>query len=252
MRRNAFERLELLIGTGALEALGRTRVILFGLGGVGSWCAEGLIRDGVGRLALVDGDRVSPSNVNRQLVATSSNAGTAKVDAAAARLSDINPEARIEPVAKSYGPGTAGAFDLGSYDYVIDAIDTLNSKVTLIENALASGATLLSALGASRKLDPTRVRTGPFWEVRGCPLGKHLRKRLRNRGATGEFDCVYSEENLLSMGDVSLEAEEEGKSDGHKRVNGSAVHVTSVFGMVLAGLVVDRVVGDVRAADAPR
>lgn len=249
--RRLFERMELLVGVEAMDALAATRVALFGLGGVGSWCAEGLARNGIGQVTLVDGDVITPSNVNRQLIATAHNTGEAKVDAAAARLSQINPSATFVPRKEEFNPSSESGFDLDSHDYVIDAIDTLNNKVTLIESAMRSPATLFSALGASRKLDPTRVQSGSFWAVTGCPLGKHLRKRLRNRGATEDFVCVFSEENLPRPG-AADEAPEDWTDDGHKQINGSSVHVTAVFGMILAGLVVDSVLGKVRGSASSR
>jgi tRNA A37 threonylcarbamoyladenosine dehydratase len=240
-----FSRLELLVGPRTMGRLREARVILFGLGGVGSWCAEALVRNGVGHLAMVDPDIVSPSNVNRQLVATAANIGQPKAEAMAARLALVNPEAEVTALRLAYGPGTAEEVALCEYDYVLDAIDTLNNKVELLERAMGSGAVLFCSLGASRKLDPTRVRVGPFWEVRGCPLGKHLRKRLRNRGATADFLCVHSDENLANLGTDAAD-------DDHAQANGSAVHVTATFGMALAGLVVDHVAGRISPSGRSR
>ncbi len=247
------QRLELIVGTAGIERLARTRVALFGLGGVGSWCGEGLVRNGVGSIALVDSDVVCTTNINRQLMATHSSVGKLKADLLAERLRDINPTAEIEAIRTPYDPSTRDQFDLASYDYVIDAIDTLNNKVELMQNTLLADTTLLSALGASAKLDPTRVQVGSFWKVRGCPFGKHLRKRLRNRGIkeeTHDFLSVYSNENLpahpipLPCGTADCLCPEAGGAidgtdfcDQKAQINGSSVQVTAVFGFHLVGLV---------------
>lgn len=249
----AFHRLEMLTGDKGMAALNRTRVILFGVGGVGSWCAEALVRSGIGHLTIVDSDRIAVSNINRQVEAMSSTVGEPKVAVLAARLRDISPDAIIEDRQEVYDRSSVDRFDLASYDYVIDAIDSLSAKVELIDNALAAGVTLLSSLGASAKLDPTRVQVSSIWQTRGCRLGrfvrKRLRKRLRTRNAEGDFLCVHSDEGVLRSQDAdraTLQVEEE-KLDQEtgsttKQVNGSAVHITAVYGFTLAGLVVQHVV----------
>ncbi len=221
-----FHRNELLLGKEGVDALAQTRVILFGVGGVGSWCAEALVRSGVGHLAIVDNDVVCESNINRQLQATVPNLGRPKVEALAERLLQINPDARIEAVAKLYNLESSTDFDLGSYDYVIDAIDTLSHKAGLIAQVMVSGTTLFSAMGAACKLDPSRIRVASIWDSKGCKLARFVRKRLRRRGAEGDCLCVYSEE--------LVESREEG-------VHGSMVHMTGIFGFHLAGLVVQDV-----------
>ncbi len=248
------QRLELLVGTKVIERLGETRVALFGLGGVGSWCAEALIRNGTGSLTMVDSDFVCTTNINRQLQATHSQVGGSKVDILASRLADINPRAQISAVREPYGPSNRDTFKLANYHYVIDAIDSLNNKVDLIQTALQSGPVLYSALGASCKLDPMRIQAGNFWEVVGCPLGKHLRKRLRNRGVNSNFTCVFSDENMEQFSiDLPCGTEEclcpriKGREQEHdwcdqkKKINGSSVHVTGTFGFILAGLVLQDV-----------
>jgi len=222
----AFHRNELLLGKEGVEALAKTRVILFGVGGVGSWCAEALVRSGVGHLAIVDNDVVCETNINRQLQATLPNLGRPKVEALAERLLEINPAAQIDILAKPYNLETSTGFDLGSYDYVIDAIDTLSHKAGLIAQAMASGTPLFSAMGAACKLDPSRVRVASIWDSKGCGLARFVRKRLRRWGAEGDCLCVYSEE--------LIESREAG-------VHGSMVHMTGIFGFHLAGLVVQDV-----------
>ena len=234
-----FKRLEALVGESALERLRQARVALFGAGGVGSWCAEALVRNGIGKLTVMDSDLVCETNINRQLQATCSTLGIPKVKALSARLEDINPDAEIIGHFESWNPRSSESFDLAGHDYIVDAIDSLGAKVDLIARTLAGDNVLFSSLGASRKLDPTRIRVGSFWDVEGCPLGKHMRKRLRNRGATGDFQCVYSSENLPGLSPEVADV----LDDMEPQIHGSAVHVTAVFGLVLAGLVVQDVVG---------
>ena len=224
---NIFSRAELLLGTDTMQRLARTRVILFGVGGVGSWCAEALVRSGVGHLTMVDFDRVDVTNVNRQLMATSTTVGQVKVDALRQRLLTINPQADVVAVQQTYTQETADQFVLDDYDYVIDAIDSLPDKALLILRACQSEARLFSSMGAALKLDPTRVKTAEFWRVVGDPLARALRNRFK-RNATfprRKFQCVYSDERV--------EAKGTGK--------GSLVHITAVFGCVLAGLVLQDV-----------
>ena len=224
---NIFSRAELLLGTDTMQRLARTRVILFGVGGVGSWCAEALVRSGVGHLTMVDFDRVDVTNVNRQLMATSTTVGQVKVDALRQRLLTINPQADVVAVQQTYTQETADQFVLDDYDYVIDAIDSLPDKALLILRACQSEARLFSSMGAALKLDPTRVKTAEFWRVVGDPLARALRNRFK-RNATfprRKFQCVYSDERV--------EAKGMGK--------GSLVHITAVFGCVLAGLVLQDV-----------
>ncbi|MFH1529368.1 MAG: tRNA threonylcarbamoyladenosine dehydratase [Pseudomonadota bacterium] len=256
-----FHRSELLIGREAMERLARSRVILFGVGGVGSWCAEALIRSGIGHLTLVDSDCVCITNVNRQLQATPGNVGRYKVDELATRLRSINPDAEIVPRREAWGLETCGDFALETFDYVLDAIDSLSPKLGLIDNTLALGRTLFSSLGASGKLDPTRIRTATIWDSHGCPLARRLRKRLRRRGITTPFKVVFSLEALLenrgeaaACGTDACDCPrfaigpdgEEGEAHewcSHKAfINGSMAPVTAAFGFALASLVINDVV----------
>jgi len=189
-----FSRLELLAGPECLSAFAAAKVIVFGVGGVGSWCAEGLVRSGIGKLTVVDSDDVCVTNINRQLQATPMSVGKPKVDEITRRLREINPAAEITGIQKVYNRDTKETFGLGGYDYVIDAIDSLSSKVDLIMNASASGATVFSALGAACKIDPTRIKVSSIWKSDRCRLGKFVRKRLRKWGFKGDFLCVWSDE----------------------------------------------------------
>ena len=255
-RQEIFSRTSLLLGDDVLSRLWDTRVILFGVGGVGSWCAEGLIRSGIGHLTLVDSDRVSVSNVGRQLMATVPNIGRIKVDALRERLLQINPEADIRAVQAVYEAATADSFDLDAYDYVLDAIDSLRHKMDLIVNACRSSGSFFSSMGAALKVDPTRVHVAYFDQVKGCPLGFLLRKNLRRQGRFPErkFLCVYGDEVLENRGATAGrerlagapdQGDEEQPGQGwdaaKARINGTAAHITAIFGMTLSGLVIQDV-----------
>lgn len=228
-----FDRVALLLGDEAMERLSRTRVILFGVGGVGSWCAEALIRTGLGELTIVDPDVVVPSNVNRQMPATTATLGQPKVEAMKQRLLEINPEARITAIRERYSTETAEGFDFGTYDFVIDAIDSVADKALLILRATeCRTTTLFSSMGAARKLDPSRVQVKEFWQIKGCPLAAALRSRFKRTGQSParKFRAVFSDEVRQNL--------RQGES------NGSLVHITAVWGMTLASLVIRRVAGE--------
>ena len=216
-----FNRSAMLLGEPAQKTIGEIKVILFGVGGVGSWCAEALVRTGVRQLCVVDSDVVCETNVNRQLMATSVNIGESKVEAMKKRLLQINPDAEIEAVSERFSAETADSFQLSKYDYIIDAIDSLKDKAELIIRSCETDAVFFSSMGAARKIDPTRIKVGDFWKVRDCPLGAALRKKLRREGRipAKSFQCVYGDEVLPVPG-------------------GSLVTVTAVFGMNLAALVI--------------
>ena len=209
-----------------MDRLRDVRVIIFGVGGVGSWCAESLVRSGVGHLTIVDQDRVVESNINRQLMATTKTVGRVKVEALRERLLDINPDADIVAIEGAYNKTTADSYDLSPYDYIIDAIDSLSCKTELLLRASRTGATVFSSMGAALKVDPTRVRVAEFWDVRGCPLGAAIRKKMRQNKTlpAKKFQCVYDDEVLPNVG--------EGES------NGTTAHITGIFGLTLAGLVI--------------
>ena len=224
--KDIFNRAELLLGADVMKRLATVRVILFGVGGVGSWCAEGLVRSGITHLTLVDA------------VATVSTVGRSKVETLKDILLDINPEASIETVHARFTEASAASFGLDNYDYIIDAIDALKDKASLILHATATPATFFSSMGAACKIDPTKVRVASFWEVRGCPLGAMLRKKLRKAGTlpAKDFLCVYDEELLPNRGtDTALPEELKFDKVSH---NGSLITVTATFGFTLASLVI--------------
>ena len=233
-------RTGLLLGADVLARLSEVRVILFGVGGVGSWCAEGLVRSGVRHLTLVDADRISASNVNRQLMALPRTVGQVKVEALRERLLEIAPDAEILPLQKIFTAETAGEFALESYDYILDAIDSLKDKAELILRATHTPAVFFSSMGAALKLDPAQVRVAEFWNVRGCPLGAALRKKFKqNHTWPGhKFRCVYDEEVLPNRGGTG---EAETDLFNKAQINGSLAHITAIFGMTLAGLVIEDV-----------
>ena len=247
MTNEIFSRQELLLGTEAMENIASVSVIIFGVGGVGSWCAESLVRSGVRHLTIVDSDTVCITNVNRQLMATTSTVGQVKVDVMKRRLLDINPEAEIEAICGVYSEETADQYDLDSYDYVIDAIDSLRDKACLILRATQSTATFFSSMGAALKMDPTKIDVAEFWKVKGCPLAAALRRKFKHAKTfpSRKFRCVYSEELLSNQGDETATAEcatngtdaaYHAGSTIKARVNGTIAHTTAIFGFMLAGL----------------
>lgn len=177
-----FSRTELLLGRAGMERLAKARVAVFGLGGVGGYTVEALARSGVGTLDLIDSDRVSLTNLNRQILATHRTLGQFKADAARERVLEIHPEAVVNVWKVFYGPGTVGTFDFSRYDYVVDAIDTVTGKLTLIQEALAAGAPVISCMGAGNKLDPTAFRVADIYETSVCPLARVMRKELKKKG----------------------------------------------------------------------
>ena len=234
-----FHRISLITGEEVLNKLARTNVLVFGLGGVGSWCAEALVRSGIGKIGIVDFDTVCASNINRQIQATGKTLGHAKAVALKQRLLEINPRCEVSAWNKNFSRENAAGFGIEKADYVIDAIDSLPHKLDLIEICCAAGVKIFSSMGMAKKIDPTRVRTAGIWETHGCPLARLVRQGLRKRGFKGDFTAVYSDEQL--------EQQEATADNNHsdpqmnpcdkKTVNGSIVTVTATAGMVLASLV---------------
>lgn len=234
-----FNRTIRLIGNDSFERLQNARIILFGVGGVGSWTAESLIRSGIGHLTIVDADKVAVSNINRQLPALNSSVGQSKVEVLKQRLLDINPQASITAIEALYTADTAAEYDLDAYDCVIDAIDSLSDKATLILNATASHTKLFSSMGAALKMNPERIAVDEFWKVKGCPLAAALRQKFRRSGTKPrrKFKCVYSDELLPNLG---ADNDTSGAMSFSKvRINGAICHITAIFGFTLAGLTVE-------------
>lgn len=247
-----FNRSELLLGKPGMEAIMSKRVLVVGVGGVGSWCAESLVRSGIQHLTIVDSDRVCVTNINRQLMATTKTVGEMKVEALRRRLLEISPEAEIIAVEDVYCIENSESFHLERYDYIIDCIDSLKDKINLlVEATKQKNATVLSSMGAALKLDPTRIQVAEFWKVKGCPLGAAMRSRMRHNKMylSKKVQCVFSEELLTNLGDNSSE---EARLDNHEWVpqkaqtNGSLSHITAIYGFTLAGLVIKHICNDLQ------
>ena len=219
-----FTRTIQLIGEEGFAALQHARVILFGVGGVGGWCAETLLRTGIGHLTLVDFDKVDTTNLNRQVVATHENIGQSKVLEMQKRLLQICSEADVQIIDRQYNSEIADCFDLTQYDIVIDAIDMVDCKALLLYNATAAGCHVYSSMGAGRKLHPQNIRTAEFWKVQGCPLARALRTKMKKTGLLpkSKIQCVYSEEIAGEQGTIAP--------------------VVGVFGMTLASMVINDIV----------
>lgn len=230
-----FSRTELLLGREGMERLARAHVAVFGLGGVGGYTAEALVRSGVGTLDLVDSDRVSLTNLNRQILATHRTLGQYKADAARERALEINPDAVINARKVFYGPDTAGEFDFSQYDYVVDAIDTVTGKLALIQQALEAGTPVISCMGAGNKLDPAAFRVADIYETSVCPLARVMRKELKRRGVK-RLKVVYSQEP--PRGPEGALYQESLAGEVRRQVPGSAAFVPAAAGLILAGEVV--------------
>lgn len=247
-----FKRTELLLGSETMETITQKRVIIFGVGGVGSWCAESLIRSGIQRLTIVDSDCVCTTNINRQLMATTQTIGRAKVEVLRERLLTINPQAELTALQKVFTEETAESFHIEDYDYIIDAIDSLKDKALLIKMACDTKAKFFSSMGAALKMDPTRIRVTEFWKVQGDPLARALRKKFKSQKQfpKRKFVCVYSDELLQNKGhNVADDTEHHAYTKTQderdaptllnpaKQINGTLAHITAIFGFMLAGLV---------------
>ncbi len=242
-----FSRTERLFGPEAMEKLRRSRVAVFGLGGVGGYAVEALARSGVGALDLVDDDCVSLTNLNRQILATEQTLGMAKTDAAEQRILSVNPDCRVCKYRLFFLPETARLFDFGQYDYVVDAVDTVTAKLALIEAARAAGTPIISAMGAGNKLDPTAFEVADLSETSVCPLARILRKELRKRGVE-HLKVVYSREKPARPLPPEETAETEEKSArpgaaARRDVPASNAFVPGVAGLILAGEVVKDLIG---------
>ncbi|MDH5357269.1 MAG: tRNA threonylcarbamoyladenosine dehydratase [Gammaproteobacteria bacterium] len=236
-----FERTHILIGDEGIERLKAAHVFLAGMGGVGSFTAEALARMGVGQMTLVDHDVVSGSNMNRQLVALNSTVGVSKADVMTNRIKDINPDCQVNIIKEFLTPDSIPEILNQEFTAVIDAIDSMSSKTALIETAWRNNMATFASMGAGGKLDPTLVRTGDMMDTSMCKLAKQLRGHLRRRGVGRGIQTVYSIEAPLPP----LPPESVGR--GRPRaVNGTVSYMPSIFGLTLAGMVINHIIGDAR------
>lgn len=227
-----FARTRLLLGQDGLDRLAAARVAVFGIGGVGGYAVEALARSGVGALDLVDSDTVDPTNLNRQIIATMGAIGRPKTQVAAERVASINPSCIVRPSQCFFLPETADQFDFATFDYVIDAVDTVSAKIALVEAAFAAGVPIVSSMGAGNKLDPTAFRVADIYETSVDPLARVVRRELRRRGIPS-LKVVYSTEPPLVPADDDMAVK-----DGTRPAPGSVAFVPSVAGLILGGEVV--------------
>lgn len=226
-------RTHMLLGDDAMERLRSARVAIFGIGGVGGYTAEALARAGIGKLDLIDSDRVSLSNLNRQIFALHSTVGMLKVEAARNRILDIAPEAEVTLWPIFYTPDTASQFDFSRYDYIVDAIDTVTGKLQLVRQATLTGTPIISCMGTGNKLDPTRFEVADISKTTMCPLARVMRKELGKQGIR-HLKVVYSKEEAMRP----TGWEEEATAIGKRQIPGSVSFVPGVAGLILAGEVI--------------
>lgn len=236
---NEFSRTRMLLGREAMEKLKASAVAVFGIGGVGSFAAEAIVRSGIGGIALFDSDEVSVTNINRQLIATHKTLGKKKAQVMKERALEINPECRVQSFECFYTAENASEFDLSKYSYIVDAIDTVSSKLTLIERAKKAKVPIISSMGAGNKLDPTKFEVADIYETSICPLAKVMRRELKQKGIDS-LKVVYSKEEVVKP------LEEEGSDTpaaGKRQIPGSVAFVPSVAGLIIAAEVVKDIIG---------
>lgn len=255
---NQFSRTELLLGKESMERLSQARVAVFGVGGVGGYVVEALVRSGVGAIDLIDNDKVSLTNINRQIIATRSTVGLDKVDVMRDRIMDINPECRVEVHKCFYLPETQDEFDFTQYDYVVDAVDTVTAKIALVMQAKETGVPIISSMGAGNKLTPAQFEVADIYQTSVCPLAKVMRRELKKRGVK-KLKVVYSKEEALKplvsdepeadgavqeenanehVGAAEKTETQEFKAERRRATPGSIAFVPSVAGLIIASEVV--------------
>lgn len=248
---NQFSRTELIYGRDAMEMLKDARVAVFGIGGVGGYTVEALARSGVGSLDLIDDDKVCLTNINRQIYATRKTVGQYKVDVAAERIKDINPDAVVRTYKTFYTPETADQFDFKHYDYIVDAIDTVTGKIALVMNAKAAKTPIICSMGAGNKVDPTAFEVTDLYKTSVCPLAKVMRNELKKRGVR-RLKVVYSKElPITPVDDMAISCRThcvcppgtERKCTQRRQVPGSNAFVPSVVGLIIAGEVIKDLTG---------
>lgn len=242
-----FSRTRLLLGPDAMEALGKKRVAIFGIGGVGGYVCEALVRSGIGAFDLIDDDKVCLTNLNRQIIATRETIGKYKTDVMRDRMLAINPEVKVEIHRCFFLPENADDFPFHEYDYVVDAVDTVTAKIELIIRAKAAGVPIISAMGAGNKLDPGRFKIADIYDTKICPLARVMRRELKKRNIDS-LKVVYSDEQPVTpTGDASEHIEENyigtekevQQSTKRKAIPGSTAYVPAVAGLLIAGEIVN-------------
>lgn len=248
---NQFSRTELVIGKEGLEKLSNTKVAIFGLGGVGSFVLEGLVRAGIGNFVLIDDDKICLTNLNRQILATRKTVGQPKVEAAKQRILDINPDANVEIHQEFFMPETEGILD-NSIDYIVDCIDTVTAKIELVVRADKLNIPIISCMGTGNKLDPTRFEVTDIYKTSVCPLAKVMRKELRSRGIK-KLKVVYSKEEPVRLNETTENSCKHNcicppgtkrKCTIRNQVPGSVSFVPSVAGLIIAGEVVKSILNN--------
>lgn len=243
---NQFSRTELLLGKTGMERLFSARVAVFGIGGVGGYTVEALARSGIGTLDLIDDDRVCLTNLNRQIFATRKTVGEYKVDAAARRIAEINPDAVVHGYKTFYGPDSREQFDFTQYDYVVDAIDTVSGKLALVEQAYAAGVPIISSMGAGNKMDASAFEVADIYQTSVCPLARVMRRELKKRGIPA-LKVVYSKEPAITpVEDMAISCKSHcicppdtaRKCTQRRQVPGSNAFVPAAAGLIIAGEVV--------------
>ena len=231
-----FSRTELILGAEAMQKLKNARVAIFGIGGVGGYAVEALARSGVGQLDLIDNDTVAVSNLNRQIIATHKTIGQYKVDVAAARIAEINPDCKVTVHKVFYLPETQNQFDFSQYDYVVDAIDTVSGKIGLVTAAAQANVPIISAMGAGNKLNPAAFEVDDIYHTSVCPLAHVMRKELKKRGIAS-LKVVYSREKPLKPQSAPSD------TTTGKITPGSTAFVPPVVGFIIAGEVIKDIIG---------
>ncbi len=239
MMENPFSRTELLLGKDALDRLKKSRVAVFGIGGVGGYVCEALVRSGVGALDLIDNDKVCLTNLNRQIIATADTIGRYKTEVMKERILKINPEAQVREWQCFFLPENAEEFPFSEYDYVVDAVDTVTAKLALVMEAQKCKIPVISSMGAGNKLDAAGFRVADIYETKVCPLAKVMRRELKKRGVR-ELKVVYSEEEPIKPKSVCGQSEE---GAVRRSTPGSVAFVPSVVGLIMAGEVIKDLIG---------
>lgn len=248
---NQFSRTELLLGKEAMKKLSAARVAVFGIGGVGGYTVEALVRSGIGAIDLIDDDKVCLTNINRQIFATRKTVGKYKVDVAAGRIADINPDVTVRTYKTFYTPETSAEFNFAEYDYIVDAIDTVTGKIELAVNAYNAGIPIISSMGAGNKLDASAFEVADIYKTSVCPLARVMRYELKKRNIP-HLKVVYSKEKprrpldseeLACKSNCICPPGTERKCTARRQIPGSTAFVPSVAGLIIAGEIIKDLTG---------